>query len=157
MFSVAFLTAALIATGCDNKAATSKAENKPIVKKEESKHVHGQGPNGGIIFDLGAQHAEFTVDHEKKECAIFILDGDDKNATPLAVAAKELTVTTKATRTKDGKDVPAMTIKALPKDTKDGKATKFVGTDAGLGNVAEFEGTVIGEIDGKPSQGEFKE
>ena len=45
----------------------------------------------------------------------------------------------------------------LPKDEKNGKATKFVGTDPGLGNVADFEETVIGEIGGKPSHGEFKE
>jgi hypothetical protein len=30
-------------------------------------------------------------------------------------------------------------------------------TYPGLGNVADFEGTVLGEIDGKPSKGEFKE
>jgi len=50
-----------------------------------------------------------------------------------------------------------MTIKLLPKVAADGKASKFVGTDPGLGNVADFEGTVIGEIDGRPSQGTFKE
>jgi hypothetical protein len=45
----------------------------------------------------------------------------------------------------------------VPRDEKDGKASKFVGTDPGLGNVADFEGTVIGEIGDKPSQGAFKE
>ena len=50
-----------------------------------------------------------------------------------------------------------MTIKMLPKDATAGKASKFVGTDPGLGNVADFEGTILGEIDGQPSQGEFKE
>ncbi len=41
--------------------------------------------------------------------------------------------------------------KMLPKDEKNGEATKYIGTDPGLGNVADFEGTVLGEIDGKPS------
>ena len=50
-----------------------------------------------------------------------------------------------------------MTIKMLPTDAKDGKAATFVGTDPGLGNVADFEGSLSGLIDGKPSQGEFKE
>ena len=36
-------------------------------------------------------------------------------------------------------------------------AALLTGTDPGLGDVADFEGTVVGEIDGKPSQGEFKE
>jgi hypothetical protein len=45
----------------------------------------------------------------------------------------------------------------VPEDAVDGKASKFVGTDAGIGNVADFDGTVTGEIDGKPTQGEFQE
>ena len=100
-------------------------------------------------------HGEFTVDHDKKECTVLILGDDEK--TPTAVATKELTLTTKETKTKDGKAVPPMTIKMLPRDEKDGKASKFVGTDPGLGNVADFEGTVTAVIDGKPSTGEFKE
>jgi hypothetical protein len=39
----------------------------------------------------------------------------------------------------------------------DGKSTTFVGADPGIGNVADFAGTVSGEIDGKPVMGEFKE
>ncbi len=58
---------------------------------------------------------------------------------PLAVAAKEFTLTTKETKTKEGELVPPMTIKMLPKDAMDGKASKFVGTDPGIGNVADFQ------------------
>ena len=68
-----------------------------------------------------------------------------------------MTLTTKPTKTKDGQAVAPLTIKMLPTDAKEGKAAKFVGTDPGLGNVADFEGTVLGEIGGKPSQGSFKE
>ena len=118
-------------------------------------HTHGTGPNGGVVFDLGSHHAEFTVDHAKKECTILVLGDDEK--TPTAVAATEFILTTKETKTKDGKVVPPMTIMLTPADAADGKASKFVGTDPGIGNVADFEGTVSGEIDGKPSQGEFKE
>jgi hypothetical protein len=53
--------------------------------------------------------------------------------------------------------VGLMTIKMLPKDEADGKASKFVGTEPGLGNIADFDGTVTATIDRKPSQGEFKE
>ena len=137
------------------KSAGTKSGSKGSAKAEE--HNHGKGPSGGVVFDLGKYHAEFTADHAAKECAVNFIAGEDHNAKPLFVGATELTVSTKETKTADGKVVAPMTIKLLPKDTKDGKASKFVGTDAGLGNVAEFAGTVLGEVDGKPAKGEFKE
>ncbi|MFO0877465.1 MAG: hypothetical protein U0840_08830 [Gemmataceae bacterium] len=160
------LLAAALALGCSNQptGGTKDAAKKDAAKKdgvriddnkEDSEHAHGKGPNGGVVFDLGRFHAEFTVDHDKKQCAILILGSDEKSAK--AVAAKELTVTTKETSTKEGKKVAPLTIKLTPQDEKDGKASKFVGTDPGLGNVADFAGTVLGEINGKPSQGAFKE
>ena len=167
VLSLGLLVAALALTGCGGGSPTSpqgkvgpgpaKDPGKGDGKKEE--HApHGKGPNGGVVFDLGSYHAEFTVDHPKKECTVLILSPDEMKPMPHPVACKELTLTTKPTKTeKEGKPVPAMTIKLLPKDEKDGKASKFVGTDPGLGNVADFEGTVLGDIDGKPSQGEFKE
>lgn len=152
------MVAALAVTGCgDKKTDTPKAEEKKGGSKPDVHVPHGAGPNGGEVFDLGKHHAEFTVDHDKKECTIFILSGDEKNIKPMAVVATEFTLTTKETKTKAGKVVPPMTITLKPVDAKDGKASKFVGTDSGLGNVADFSGTVIGEIERKPSQGEFKE
>jgi hypothetical protein len=155
MLTLGLLVAALAAAsggGCSPASSPAK-QDSGAGKKDD--HAHGKGPNGGVVFDLGKHHAEFTVDHDKMECTILVLGDDEKTPTP--VAAKELTLTTKPTKTKDGKAVSPMTIKMLPKDEKDGKASKFVGSDPGLGNVADFEGTLIGEIDGKPSQGEFKE
>jgi hypothetical protein len=157
VFGFGLLAASLAVVGCDKKAEPSKAggDAKGGNKKDDDSHTHGKGPNGGVVFDLGKYHAEFTVDHPKKECTILILGNDEK--TPVAVAAKDLTVNTKETKTKDGKVVAPMTIAMKAADEKDGKATKYVGTDAGLGNVADFEGTANGVIDGKPSKGEFKE
>lgn len=157
------LIAALIVTGCADKGSSDSAPAEtaapePAAQTEESHaeaHSHGTGPNGGVVFDLGKYHAEFTVDHPKHECTILFLGADEKE--PVSVAAKELTLTTKETKTEEGKVVPPMTVKMLPQDEADGKASRFVGTDPGIGNVADFEGTVLGEIDGKPSQGEFKE
>ena len=40
---------------------------------------------------------------------------------------------------------------------KDGKVSTFSGTDAGIGNVADFAGIVLGELGGKPAKGESKE
>ncbi|HMP02671.1 MAG TPA: hypothetical protein PKD86_00695 [Gemmatales bacterium] len=144
--------------GCEHKAHPTRGTPGPsgVHPKEHGPgHVHGPGPHGGVVFDLGRYHAEFTVDHAKHECTLYFL-GDDET-TPVAVAAKEITVHTKPTKTADGTEVPALTIKLLPKDLKEGKATLFVGTDPGLGNVADFEGTALGEINGKPAQGTFKE
>ena len=147
--------------GCSDKkpdAPAAVAEKKPAAKAGE--HApHGKGPNGGVIFDLCKDHAEFTVDHAKKECAVLFVDGDGEDAAPLPVAATELTLTTKAAKTKDGKVVPPMTVKLLPVDAKGGKASKFVGTDPGLGlcTVADFAGTVTAVVGGKPSSGEFSE
>lgn len=160
MLVLGAMIAVLAVGGCSQPdAAPPAAKNKTVVdpgdEKEKEGHAHGQGPNGGVVFDLGKYHAEFTVDHGKKECTILILGPDEKTTT--LVAAKELTLTTKETKTKEGKGVPPMTIKMLPKDEADGKAAKFVGADPGLGNVADFDGTVLGEIDGKPAQGTFKE
>ncbi len=153
------LVAALAVTGCSQPSGTTPTTKDKGVAKESGKKAehapHGKGPNGGVVFDLGKYHAEFTVDHDKKECTVLVLGSDEKTPTP--VAAKELTVATRQAKTREGKVVPPMTIRMLPRDEKDGKASRFVGTDPGLGNVADFEGTVLGEIGGKPSQGEFKE
>jgi hypothetical protein len=156
MLGLGVLVAALAATGCGDTGSTkpTKAEDRKGGGKADD-HAHGTGPNGGVVMDLGKYHAEFTVDHPARECTLLVLGDDEKTPTP--VAAKELTLTTREAKTKDGTVVPPMTIKMLPRDEKDGKASKFVGTDPGLGNVADFEGTVTGVIDGKPSTGEFKE
>lgn len=158
MSRLGLLVVALAVTGCSQPRGTAPtAKSKPAATEsgKEAGHVHGQGPHGGIVFDLGKHHAEFTVDHPKKECTIFILGKDEKTPTP--VAAKELTLNTRATKTADGKVVPPMTIQLRPRDEANGKATTFAGTDPGLGQVADFAGTVLGEIDGRPSQGEFAE
>jgi len=154
ILGLGLLVVALSVTGCSGK--TDKDSGKDGDKKDPD-HTHGKGPNGGVVFDLGKYHAEFTVDHPKKECMVLFVTADKKDAKPLPVAAKELTVVTLESKTKEGKKVPPMTIKMIPKDEKDGKAAKFVGGDPDLGNVADFEGTVFGDIDGKRAEGKFKE
>lgn len=171
------LASAFLVTGCDEEKKAPSTPSKQTsnsndgLKKndhdagDEHDHAHGIGPNGGVIFDLGKQHAEFTVDHPKKEVTVLFLkdvEGKKESEWPTGpVAAKELTLTTKEAKVREGADkgkvVAPMTITLKPVDEKDGKAAKFVGTDPGVGNVADFAGTVLGEIDGKPSQGEFAE
>jgi len=154
------LLVAALATGCGEKPSSTVGGSKNTEKKasnKEDNHAHGKGPNGGVVFDLGKYHAEFTVDHPAKEATVLFVTGDDNDAKPFPIATEELTLTTKETKTKEGKAVPPMTVKLLPKDAKDGKASRFVGTDPGIGNVADFEGTVTSKIDGKPASGDFKE
>ncbi|VTU01448.1 Uncharacterized protein OS=Planctomyces maris DSM 8797 GN=PM8797T_19335 PE=4 SV=1 [Gemmataceae bacterium] len=154
MLGLGLMIAALALTGCNKKADPSKADDKKGSKGDE--HApHGKGPNGGVVFDFGKYHAELDIKHDKKEMYILILGNDEK--TPVVVTAKDVTVTTKDTKGKNGEAVKAMTIKLKPVDEKDGKATKFMGTDDGLGTEAEHAGAITGEIDGKPASGEFKE
>ena len=153
------ILAAAVATGCSTKdsakpAAKGDAHDHDHDHGHSHDHVHAAGPNGGIVFDLGAHHAEVTFDHSKPECVVLILGDDEK--TPKAITATELLLVTKEAKTADGKAVQSMAIRMKPADAAEGKATKYVGTDPGLANVADFEGTVTGEIDGKPSNGDFK-
>src|SRR5438045_9612852 len=100
------LVVTLVALGCSKRSgtATDAGKGTKVVTadagKKEDHGPHGKGPNGGVVFDFGKHHAEFTVDHDKKECTLLILDDDEKTPTP--VAAKELTVTTKESKTEEG-------------------------------------------------------
>lgn len=160
---VCLVTVAVTIAGCSKQppapapVTTPPAATSSIASPDPAGHTHGTGPNGGVVFDLGKYHAEFTVDHPRMECTVLFVTGDHADDKPLPVAATELTLTTKETKTADGTVVTPMTVKLTPVDAQEGKAAKFVGTDPGIGNVADFEGTVLGEIDGKPSQGTFKE
>src|SRR2546426_608447 len=94
--SLVLMVAALTVTGCSRKNDTKPpADGKGTAKegRSDADHVHGEGPNGGVVFDLGKYHAEFTVDHDKKECMVVVLGADEK--TPTAVAVSEFTLTTK--------------------------------------------------------------
>ena len=149
------LIAALWMSGCSKSGDSTPAASDATAAAPVVEHAHGTGPNGGVVLDLGSHHAEFTVNHGKHECTILVLGDDEK--TPTAVAATELILNIQETKTADGKVVTPMTITMLPMNATDGNATTFVGTDPGIGNVADFAGTVSGEIDGKPAMGEFAE
>jgi hypothetical protein len=158
IITAGLLIVSLGMTGCSRSSDTkpTATETKGAAGGQTTaEHTHGAGPNGGVVFDLGSHHAEFTVEHGKQQCMILVLGDDEKTPTP--IAATEFVLNTKETKTAEGKVVPPMTITMKPVDTKDGKTAKFVGTEPGIGNVADFAGTVSGEIDSKPAMGEFKE
>lgn len=154
LFTPSLLAAVVWTAGCakseDSKPAATASKATPAAE-----HTHGAGPNGGVVFDLGSHHAEFTVDHAKSQCTILILGEDEK--TPGPVAATEFILITDETKAADGTVVPSMTVMMAPSDAADGKAATFVGTDSGIANVADFTGAVTGEIDGKPVAGNFSE
>ena len=142
--------AALLLVGGCAKSTEQNLSTEPAPPSTASEpHTHGNGPNGGVVFDLGAQHAEFTVDHDKQEATVLFFERP--------VAATELILNIHETQTADGTTVAPMTVILTATDAADGKAAKFVGADPGIGNVADFAGTVSGEIDGKPASGEFQE
>lgn len=150
--------AVLALFGCSRSkdAKPVPADSSPAATgSDTAPHVHGAGPNGGVVFDFGSHHAEFTVDHPKQQCTVLVLGDDEK--TPLPIGASSFILNILETKTADGKVVAPMTITLQPVAATEGKATTFVGTDPGIGNVADFAGTVSGEIDGKPVMGEFKE
>jgi hypothetical protein len=141
--------------GCSGERKPAANATNIAKPSDAAQHAHGAGPNGGVVFDFGGLHAEFTVDHDKQQCAILILGEDEKTPTP--VTAKEIVLLIKETKTSDGKAVAPMTITMQPADAADGKAAKYVGADRGLGNVADFQGTLSGDLNGKPASGDFKE
>ena len=151
-----------VATTSNGKKAEAKPEGHKTPDDDDEDHPHGDGPNGGPIFDLGKHHAEFSVSRDKKECYLLFIRGDDKDAKPLLVACKELTLTTKEAKVKEGPDtgkvVPPISVTLTPAagEEKDGKAARFVGTHPGFATAADFAGTVAGEVGGKPSSGKFK-
>jgi hypothetical protein len=145
------LLIAALAVGC----TPPREEPKKEKDKEAKGHKHGKGPNDGVVFDLGAHHAEFDIKHDKKQCIVTIVGDDEK--TPKPVECEELTVKTKDTKDEKGNAVKSMTITLKPEGAKEGKASRFVGTDDGLAPKAEHQGKVFGKINGKQVEGEFKE
>ena len=164
LLGLGLLAVSLAVSGCSPEKADKAPAKKDGVgngSQKDDDHAHGTGPNGGVVFDLGKYHAEFTVDHPASECTVLFITGDGPDTEPLPVAAEEFTLSIEETAVKEGADkgktVAPMTVTLKPVDAEDGKASKFVGTDPGISNIADFAGTVVGEIDGKPSQGMFAE
>ena len=153
--ATATLAALLSLAGCNKQNPASTSKPSATSEKKTEAHAHGIGPNGGLVFELGKYHAEFLVDHERKECTVHLLSSDETNPKPVKVDARDLMLTTKEIKTPDGKIIPRIILKLQPRLDKS-DVTIFTGKDQGFGNNVNFAGMVVGEIDGKPSMGEFK-
>lgn len=152
LLGLGVLLVGLSAVGCNKPADAPKADDKKgekAAKKDDDHGDHGEGPHGGTVIELGKYHGEFVVDHAKKTATVYILDGKVKNAEAISAAKLSLSIKQPAFQ---------VDLVAVPQDgDPKGKSSRFVATHDNFGKEQEFEGTVSGEIDGKPYLGDFKE
>ena len=118
---------------------------------EDGGHAHGAGPHDGTVADWGGGkfHVEFTVDHEKKQSAVYILGSDEKTPAPIKAESVLLSI-----------NEPEFQVELTPKPLDgeaEGTSSRFVGTHDSLGIVREFAGSISAEVDGTPYVGEFVE
>lgn len=144
-----------LAVGCSKPAGTGGAgASKPAGKED---HAHGAGPHGGAVADWGGGklHVEFVVDHDKQEATIYILDGEAEKAFP--IKPKDGKITAQIIGVKDKGAFELILDAKSQAGDPEGKSSRFVGKHEKIGVVQEFEGAVIGEHDGTPYTGKFKE
>jgi hypothetical protein len=140
-----------LASGCSDSGRTSPRKETHAAK-ETQKHEHAhEGPHHGAIAEWGdaAYHAEFTVNHEKKEARVYLLGADSK--TPAPIKASRVVLSIKE---------PVFQVELKPEPQSGdpaGTASCFVGQHEKLGVVQEFAGTISGEVNGKPYAGDFME
>lgn len=148
---LSWCTLALFLAGCGSTPPAKPAPS-PVAETPKGGHEgHGAGPHGGTIAEWGGgkYHIEFTVDHEKKESAVYVLGGDAKTPAPIKADMLLLTITEPSFQ---------VDLAAQPLDGESGgAASRFVGKHDSLGKVQEFAGSLTTEIDGTPYAGDFKE
>jgi hypothetical protein len=127
---------------------------KPGGGKSGAADAHPEkGPHGGAIAEWGEEqyHAEFTVDHAKKEAVIYILDGSVKKTAPVTAESVTLTLS-------NVKPPIQVTLKPDPQEgDPKGQCSRFRGTHDALAKEMEFEGEIAATVGGTPFSGEFKE
>lgn len=141
----------LLFGGCGSQPAATPSPAPKVESAHDGHDHHGAGPHGGTIAEWGggAYHIEFTVDHGKKESAVYVLGGDAKTPAPIKTAKVLLTI-----------NEPSFQVElaAQPLEGEsEGMSSRFVGQHDSLGKVQEFAGTVTAEVDGTPFAGDFKE
>ena len=153
------LTVTVALCGCGGgssaaKTTTGTGKGDPATlttaKADGNDHDHhAPGPHGGVVFDWGKYHAEFTVDHDKKTATVYILKANMKSA--LAIKGEKMQIAFKA---------PAFNLELKPMPGEGdpmGSSSRYVGTDPRLGVKQEFAGTLIGTVGDKVYQDDFAE
>ncbi|HEV3203594.1 MAG TPA: hypothetical protein VGY77_04390 [Gemmataceae bacterium] len=114
-------------------------------------HAHPtSGPHDGILLEWGDEeyHVELTIDNAKKEATVYILDDTAKKAEPIEAETITLIVTS---------EKPPVEIQLKPDPQEDdpkGKASRFTGSHAVLGNE-DLKGAISGKVAGKAYKDEF--
>ncbi len=149
----AILGSLMLLAGCGDQGQ-QPAPNAPAASDQSGAsdhgHSHGEGPHGGVVADWGGgtYHVEFTVDHDKQEATVYILDGNAKASAPVKADKLLLTINS-----------PAFQVELMPVPLDgegEGASSRFVGKHEKLGVVQEFAGTISGEVEGTPYAGDFK-
>jgi hypothetical protein len=145
------VTLALFVAGCGTQPAASPAQQSKAEAAHDDHDHHGAGPHGGTIAEWGggAYHIEFTVDHDKKESAVYVLGGDGKSPSPIQAAKLLLTI-----------NEPSFQVELIAQPLAGetgGASSRFLGQHESLGKVQEFTGSVTAEVNGTPYTGDFKE
>lgn len=151
----ALALALLLSGGCRRDGGTAgKTADGGGSKKTPGGHVHPhEGPHGGALAEWGAEefHAEFIVDHDKKEATVYVLDEEVKKPVPIDAPTVTLTLT-------NVKPKVQIELKPDPQEgDPKGKASRFRGSHETLGTVMEFRGEISATFGGTPYTGTFRE
>ncbi|MEZ6087100.1 MAG: hypothetical protein R3C05_03520 [Pirellulaceae bacterium] len=104
---------------------------------DEGEHLHPtEGPHGGELIELGNEeyHAELVHNEAEGSVTLYVLDGAAK--VPVAIDAIEVTINAKH----QGEPVQFKLAANAETDDPTGKSSRFVSTDAQLGDVLDEEG-----------------
>jgi hypothetical protein len=152
LLSLGLVLLTLGLTGCDKTAESKNNKDQKLdVKKDDHDHDHGPGPHQGTIIELNnpKYHAEFCVDHGKKEVTVYILDGKAKDPAPIKATKMTLSITSPEFEVE-------LIAKPLDTDPKD-SCSRFTVVNEKFGKEQEFAGEVRTTLDGKVLRGKFKE
>lgn len=145
--SFLLLAGVLLAAGACNPPGAKKAGGAAA-------HDHGEdGPHGGAIAEGPDEkyHAEFLPDHGKKQVTVWILDSKAKN--PVAIKPEGVSVVI-------SNFTPPVKIDLKPEPQQGdapGMSSRFVGNNDKLAEEKDYEGEIVGTVDGKPYTWKFKE
>lgn len=130
----------------------NKMEPAPGKDKGPPAHKHGKTPHGGPFAEWEEldYHAEFTVDHAKKQVTVYILDKEMEKSPkidPAKITKVKLAVL--------GSTPPVLIDLKLDDKASADKGFPFVGTHDFFATPKDFKGDISGNVDGKPYNGEF--
>jgi hypothetical protein len=138
----------LALAGCDSGTTDYKQVTDKDTKETPAvidAHDHDHGPHGGHVLELGEHHGEIALEADRK-LTLYILDGDVKNAVPLAD-------TTALANLKIGTEMQKVELKALPQDGEaDGKTSRFQSAEPlpeSVKDIEDLTGDVTLTIAGK--------